>query len=440
MIELWPNQIKGAGYLKSKDACALWFSPRCGKTLAAISGTDDGDRLVVCPNSVKYVWKGDLNIYGQDSYIWGDKPFPLSRPRNVIINYEMLWRTWLLSWNWDNIIFDESQRLQSLSTKLWSEYNPKSIIKNMDSIRAASRVICLSGTPCPEGYKQLIPQAVVATGQYCGVRDPWEALRTFYTYDADKFEWIINPGHEAQAKKQLHEMGPSMTQEEAGIHTKKLYRVVKVPLGQEEKTMARAMEVENKLILNSDTGIWHCDENMATAIMHAQSIASGRSIDGVIKSSSKLDAVVEFVQEASGQCVIFTWFRESLQYLYKKLPEAGIIEGGDAGAKYRADLLQDFSKGYIKNIIVNEIAGKVGINLSAASYIIFAENAYSGEARIQAEERSTVKGKDIVEIIDFVSVGEGMAGAIDERILEVVRAKKDFNFRCLKNKSAINQK
>jgi SNF2 family DNA or RNA helicase len=85
-------------------------------------------------------------------------------------------------------------------------------------------------------------------------------------------------------------------------------------------------------------------------------------------------------------------------------------------------------------LIANVATVKVGLNLSAASTIIFAENSFSGEARIQAEERATVRGKQSVEIIDFVSYNDTdeLIGHIDDYILQAVRAKKDFNLKSLR--------
>ena len=208
-----------------------------------------------------------------------------------------------------------------------------------------------------------------------------------------------------------------MTQAEAGVLTRKLYRTIRVPLGVAEQQL------------------WStCDHSVqpANLAMYAQSIASGRPIEGRTLSSSKLDAVVEYVSELPGQAVILTHFTESLKYLAAKLPQAELIYGSDGGTQSRMAIMHRFQTGKTRIIIANIATVKVGINLSAASAIIFAENSFSGEARIQAEERATVSGKEAVEIVDFVSVGEGMAGAIDEKVLQCVRAKKDFNSSMLR--------
>ena len=412
-VELWEHQKKWAADMLSGRITALWAMMRTGKTLATIAGTDDGDRLIVCPNSVKGVWKNDLALYGQESYVWGSKPKPRTRPRNVIVNYESVWRSDLLGWDWDSYIFDESIRLQSMQSKIYMA----GLRRHRAALFAAKRRICLSGSPCPEGYHQLIMQSWACTGQYCGVTDPWEARRQFFFYDDDKRKWEPIAGHAAQAKKQMGELGYSMTQAEAGINTKKLYRTIQVDMGDTEKR------------------IWDTvDKSMSPAnlAMYAQSAASGRPIKGEIEKSSKLDAIVEYIAELTEQVVILTRFTESLHYLACHLEDSQCMYGDDDGTDYRDQLKERFAQGRFRILIANVKVAKVGINLSTAAVIIFAENDWSGDCRIQAEERATVKGKAAIEIVDFVSVGSGPVGMIDQYILTAVRAKKDFNANLLK--------
>ena len=416
-IDLWSHQKEHGSKLRDGEISALWWVMRTGKTLTAIEGSDDGDRLIICPNSVKPVWHRDLALYGQDSYIW-DKKKPKERPRNVIVNYESLWRTPLLDWGYDTIIFDESHRIANFRTKLY-----RYLIQHHQEL-CSSRVILLSGTPCAEGWHQLIGQAIVAQGSYNGFTDPWEALRDGWTYDEDSYKWIPNRGTEALAKTIMHGMGTTMTQAQAGINTKKLYRLVQIPAGKHEEALWKAALAEPL--------------DGAQYGLVAQSCASGRHPDtATTEHSAKLDAVVEYAQELGKPCVILTRFTESLNCLTKKLKELGIkteaIHGDDDGSKYRGEVIERFNAGKTQIIVANVMTVKVGLNLSHSDTLIFAENSFSGEARIQAEERATVRGKDAVEIIDFCTVSEleGL-GDVDFQVLTAVRDKKDFNSNSLR--------
>ena len=416
-VSLWKHQEEGAALIKANKISALFWEPRVGKTFATIAGTDDGDRLVVCPNSVKAVWQKDLELYGETSYIWGTKPKPKTRPRNVICNYESLWRSPLLSYNWDSIIFDESQRLSNIRTKLF-DY----LYSHLQDLCKA-RVILLSGTPCPEGFHQTIAQSIIATGQWCGYTDPWEALRTSHVYDEDAYKWKIQPEWIKPARAQLHALGPTMTQKQAGILTRKLYQVIPVSYS----SLEEALWIEALL---------EQPEGTEWALM-AQSVASGRSIQGVTTQSSKLDAITDYVNELKRPVVILTRFTASLHYLEAKLKAKGLrtgcIYGEDEGAAARGQVIEQFNNGKLDAIVANVATVKTGINLSHSDTLVFAENSFSGEARIQAEERLTVRGKTAVEIIDFCTTGpEPGLGTIDQLILQAVRAKKDFSAASLR--------
>jgi len=415
-IRLWNHQLAGAERIRSGEISALWWQMRTGKSLTAIHGTRDGDRLVICPNSCKPTWKEDLRLYGDtDTYVWGSKNKPKGRPRNVIVNFESLWRSPLLAMNWDSIVIDESQRISNPRTKLWSYL--ESHIRDL----CRARVVLLSGTPCTEGYQQLICQSIAATGQFCGYTDAFAALRAGWVMDDYHHRWVIQKGWAEKAQEQLRELGPSMTQKEAGINTRKVYQRMPVEPGAHELALWKALRARNL-------------DGLALAL-GAQSIASGRNPEtGETVSSSKLNAVAEWIRDAGRPVVVLTRFSSSLRYLASKLQslKVGLIHGDDAGSEARGQVIQAFNASKLDVLICNVVCVKVGLNLSHSSTLIFAENSFSGEARIQAEDRATVMGKELVEILDFVTEGDDLLGEIDDGILNAVRMKLDFNTSTLK--------
>jgi hypothetical protein len=166
--------------------------------------------------------------------------------------------------------------------------------------------------------------------------------------------------------------------------------------------------------------------------MYAHSIAAGRDPESKLTlKSTKLDAVIDYVIEHPGPKVLITNFTSSLIYLYQRLGSVRAIYGEDDGPDYRRITIAEFNAGHFDNLICNEDTVKMGLNLSKASLIILCENSFKGASRIQVEERCTVKGKEAVEIIDFCTIGDCMAGMIDDYVLSAVRSKKDFNYKML---------
>lgn len=420
-ISLWDHQEKFGDFILKDGLQALWWAMRTGKTLTAAHGSRNGDRLIICPNGVKQVWARDLAKYDgiDDSWVVGTGKKPSRRPRNVILNYESVTRkAELLAGEWDTVIFDESHRISNPRTKLW-----ECLGAYLGDLHRG-RVVLLSGTPCPEGSHQMITQTILATGEFNGYRCPWEALREGWVFNEYRRKWEANPGTDALVKEIMHSYGHSMTQKEAGIHTKKLHRSVYIPVSKEEIKLWKT----------------HFDPNAEPTqkAQLAQSCASGR--DKVLQAtahSEKLLAVCDYVADLGAPCVVLCHFLASLDYLSRNLDRLkiahGTISGEDGGTVQRAKVINDFDTGKFDVLVCTVPTVKVGVNLSRASCLIFAENNWSGEARIQAEERCTVRGKEAVEVIDFLAACPEieLVDKVDAKIASAVRGKQDFNVRML---------
>ncbi len=410
MVELWEHQIKGAEFIRSNQSCALYWEMRCGKTFTTIEGTKGGTRLIICPNGVKRVWVDDLQAMGEkDVWVWSrsKKDRPATRPTTVIINYESLWRCDILEYGWDSVIFDESLRLQNWGAKLVKYLLANRYLYNK------GKVILLSGSPCPEGYHQLITQMLIAHGTWDGELDRvYDVLNKGWTYDDYSYKWQINRGYSAVCKDVMHAFASSMTQIEAGITTQLLHRVVRVEPTDHELMLAETADG----LEGAHVGIR----------LHSASV--GRDIDGKIESSVKLDAVAEYVGDLGVPCVVMCHHTEAIKYLVDKIGKESMAIYGDVTQPVREQIIAQFKTGALKCVVCQVKCVKTGVNLSAASTLIYAENSASGEDRIQSEQRCTVKGKEAVEVIDFVCLD------IDTKIMDSVRGKKDFSYSSIQRK------
>src|SRR3990172_5314663 len=71
-MELRPFQVQGAKWLRSKEAAMLADEPGLGKTAQVVVATEGFTPcLIVCPNSSKYFWAGEIHQWLQE--------FPKSR-------------------------------------------------------------------------------------------------------------------------------------------------------------------------------------------------------------------------------------------------------------------------------------------------------------------------------------------------------------------------
>lgn len=124
--------------------------------------------------------------------------------------------------------------------------------------------------------------------------------------------------------------------------------------------------------------------------------------------SSKLDALMEIVEEIDGQqLVVFTRFKGFVRLAAKRFEAAGLTHvsfTGDTPQADRGGLIKEFQRGE-KQIFAGTIAaGGTGITLTAASTIVFIDREWSPALNMQAEDRlHRIGQKNAVQVIDIMA-------------------------------------
>ena len=118
---LFPHQIEGVAFLLGRRRAILADDMGLGKTRQAIVSlrhlTPGGQRLIVCPASVKRNWAREICLVAPDApilVIEGSKPIPMAAEW-VIINYDIVGRHLddLLRVPWAALVFDEAHYLKN---------------------------------------------------------------------------------------------------------------------------------------------------------------------------------------------------------------------------------------------------------------------------------------------------------------------------------------
>lgn len=138
--------------------------------------------------------------------------------------------------------------------------------------------------------------------------------------------------------------------------------------------------------------------------------------------SSKLDAVVELIQETNQQIVVFSQFAQVVKLLANRLDKLGITNGkfiGETPADERARIISGFQDGKIQVFAGTISAGGVGITLHAASTVIFIDRSWSQSLNVQAEDRlHRIGQKSAVQVIDIIA-----NDTIDRKRISVIKQK-----------------
>lgn len=144
----------------------------------------------------------------------------------------------------------------------------------------------------------------------------------------------------------------------------------------------------------------------------------------IVAGISKVPFVVEFVKEMmenEESVVVFCHHRAVHTLLHEKLMEYNpvAIIGGQTDQQ-RQNAIDNFQNGITKLMIAGMRAGNLGINLTTASYVIFAELDWSPAIHRQAEDRLHRMGQ-AKSVFAYYLEGKG---TYDEHVSEVLVNKK----------------
>jgi SNF2 family DNA or RNA helicase len=294
-----------------------------------------------------------------------------------IINYELLYKRLsdLSKLNLRTIVCDEVHNLRSKTTQKYKA------VKKLAALPSLSYRIGLSGTPIFNRGSEIWPIVDILRP---GLLGSFKEFCEYFCYVNDKGKAIVLENKRASLRNELQK------------HV--MLRRKKSDVLKELKDKVRYKEV-----IDADTDyyfdelgkIWtkleEEQKNAETAFdksaSYHRAIQSERQIAGV----AKLPHVINFVKnimEIEESVVVFCHHKVIHKLLHESLVEFSPVSiiGGQSD-KLRQDQIDKFQKGESKLMIAGLRAGNVGINLTRAKYVIFAELDWSPAIHRQAEDR-----------------------------------------------------
>ena len=294
-----------------------------------------------------------------------------------IINYDLLHKRIddLSKLNIKTIVCDEVQHLRSKTTK---KYTAVKKLAALDSIKYR---VGLSGTPIYNRGSEIWPIVDILRP---GLLGTFDEFCEYFCYVNEKGKAIVLENKRASLGEELRK------------HV--MLRRKKSDVLKELKDKVRYKELIDSDInyYQTELGkIWErleAEQKNATSAFdkfssYKRAIQSERQAAGV----AKVPHVIEFVKnimEIEESVVVFCHHKAIHELLHRSLSEytpASII--GGQSDKERQEGIDRFQNGETKLIIAGLRAGNVGINLSRARYVIFAELDWSPAIHRQAEDR-----------------------------------------------------
>ncbi|MGI0087537.1 MAG: SNF2-related protein [Nitrosotalea sp.] len=294
-----------------------------------------------------------------------------------IINYDLLYKRLddLSKLNIKTLVCDEVQHLRSKSTKKYSA------VKKLAALESVKYRIGLSGTPIYNRGSEIWPIVDILKP---GLLGSFDEFCEYFCYVNEKGKAIVLENKRVSLGEELRK------------HV--MLRRKKSDVLKELKEKVRYKE-----LIESDINYYHAEldkiwkrleEEQKTATSAFDKFASyKRAIQSERQAAgaAKVPHVIEFVRnimEIEESVVVFCHHKAIHGLLHKSLHEysPSSIIGGQTD-KDRQDNIDRFQKGETKLMIAGLRAGNVGINLSRARYVIFAELDWSPAIHRQAEDR-----------------------------------------------------
>ena len=317
---------------------------------------------------------------------------------------------------WDCFLLDEAQTIKNSDSQ---------VFKAVRSIRAKFR-LSLTGTPVENRSAELWSQMDFLYPGLLGSKKEFAA----------RFAKPIEESHDPKASGLLRQLTSPF------ILRRKKEDVAKDLPPKEEIVLTVEMEPEQKAVYEKvrtfysqkvhqtidDKGLEHSAITIFEALLKLRQAALfpellGPEYAGI--PSCKFESVKRLIAEAveeGHKILLFSQFVQTLKIIEKYIVEEGYSYAYlDGQSRDRGEIVQKFQEDpETKIFLISLKAGGVGINLTAADYVILFDPWWNPAVERQAVDRSHRIGQD-KKVIVYKPV---VRGTVEEKILELQERKK----------------
>ena len=294
-----------------------------------------------------------------------------------IINYELLFKRNddLSKLGLKTIVCDEVHNLRSKTTQKYKA------VKKLAALPSILYRIGLSGTPIYNRGSEIWPIIDIIKP---GLLGSFKEFCEYFCYVNEKGKAIVLENKRASLRNEL--------QKHVMLRRKKadVLKELKDKVRYKEVIAADTdyyLEELDKIWKKVETEQKDAESEFSKSASYHRAIQSERQIAGI----AKLPHVINFVKnimEIEESVVVFCHHKVIHKLLHESLQEFSPVSiiGGQTDS-VRQDQIDKFQKGESKLMIAGIRAGNVGINLTRAKYVIFAELDWSPAIHRQAEDR-----------------------------------------------------
>ena len=410
----------GAGALLADDM-------GLGKTLQTItlllSRAKEGPQLVIVPTSLIINWREEtarfapalnvllLNRQGEDrkALIDGAKAYDIVIATYGLLNTE---EELLTSRTWNTIVLDEAHTIKNRETKM-----SKAAMKLQSDCR-----VLLTGTPLQNHLSEIWNLMQFANPSLLGTYQEFtDRFIVPIERDHDKerqllLRRIISPFLLRRTKSEVLDELPEKTE-----------ITLKVDLSADE--WAFYDNIRQQALAAMENSENNAMQALAEITRLRQAACDVRLVEKKLSvASSKQEAFMQLVDDLHDnhhRALVFSQFTSHLALIRQRLDKEGIeylYLDGSTTAKERLRLVDEFQHGDMPLFLISLKAGGLGLNLTAADYIIHLDPWWNPAIEDQASDRAYRIGQqNPVTVYRIIA-----AGTIEEKILSLHQTKKNL--------------
>lgn len=400
----------------------LAHDPGCGKTLISLLYATKHEELrpivVVCPASLKWQWQHEAaKHFGiRAEVLETTTPLPintLTKPTTAIINYDILtpWLGYLRALHPKLVIIDECSYLADRKTKRTKAVG--------ELCRGVEKVLCLSGTPLTNRPAELWPTLNLLRP---------DLFPSFYQFAMrycapKKVPW--GTGWDLRGASRLPELHQKLS-ETLMIRRRKVDILHELPEKQRVVIPVDITEPGEYVHAQRDFITWLAqqDKSKARKAERAQKLVQLgylKRLAAKLKLPAVLQWVDGFLKESEEKLVLFAVHKDIIDQLEKRYRKICVVVDGEVTGRARQEAVNQFQKNPKTRVFIGNIkAAGVGLNLTAASTVAFAEMDWTPGGHTQAEDRVHRIGQQGSALAVYLVA----RGTIEERLVGLIQQKQ----------------
>ena len=379
--------------------------------------------LIICPKTIVDNWQAEIEINSNyhSRIITGTKAERINLMSiNVqfhIINYEGILVLKKYEWwnKFDMVVLDESSKIKNLKaerTKIILEKFAKTPFKYI-----------LSGTAVTQSPADIYPQFKFLDPGYLSHMSFYDFRNQYCIFGGYENKQVMGYKNLEELKNKIKYHSIQLKKEDCHDLPEKIYmkRILELPAEIEEQYK----DIQQNMIMQSSKGDLTANK-IITLMLRMHQILSGAYIEDqkINAKLVELEGLVSDNLHNGTQIIIWCEFKKSIELIRNLMIRMNIkyseIHGEITNRKEQID---NFQAGKTKVLIGQIQTGGMGINLTAASIVIYFENTFSLENRIQSEGRAHRIGqKNKVTYIDLI-----YKNTLEEVILKAINDKQNIS-------------